>query len=257
MADREPYKWITVKGKHIPVYKNEYGDDVFGNGQDEEPIPNYEDSLDPDEFVKKNLKQLKELYNKAHKEGKDFDTDDEWRRFRTKQELKDIHEIPIEDALSKIRESIPSNVHSGWFRSANSEYKPRLTDSVLANPGTLNAGLNVAYYNYRYQFEWYSEYEQKWKPLEGKDQSKKLSFQQWLNTPQVLYRGDYGQKAIGADVFSAYTPDRRIAEKFLNTSEGGKISEIKIKPIETWGSYQTTAEQEFLVPKHKLKKGGN
>lgn len=32
MADREPYKWITVKGKHIPVYKDEHGQDVFGNG---------------------------------------------------------------------------------------------------------------------------------------------------------------------------------------------------------------------------------
>ena len=31
MADREPYKWITVKGHHVPVYKDEHGDDVFGN----------------------------------------------------------------------------------------------------------------------------------------------------------------------------------------------------------------------------------
>ena len=35
MADREPYKWITVKGKHIPVYKDEHGDDVFGAGREE------------------------------------------------------------------------------------------------------------------------------------------------------------------------------------------------------------------------------
>lgn len=35
MADREPYKWITVKGAHIPVYKDEYGKDVFGNGVEE------------------------------------------------------------------------------------------------------------------------------------------------------------------------------------------------------------------------------
>lgn len=32
--DKEPYKWITVRGKHIPVYKNEYGEDVFGVGSD-------------------------------------------------------------------------------------------------------------------------------------------------------------------------------------------------------------------------------
>lgn len=35
MADKEPYKWITVKGKHIPVYKNEYGEDVFGAGRED------------------------------------------------------------------------------------------------------------------------------------------------------------------------------------------------------------------------------
>ena len=35
MADREPYKWITVKGKHIPVYKDEHGQDVFGNGRED------------------------------------------------------------------------------------------------------------------------------------------------------------------------------------------------------------------------------
>lgn len=34
MADREPYKWITVKGKHIPVYKDEHGQDVFGIGSE-------------------------------------------------------------------------------------------------------------------------------------------------------------------------------------------------------------------------------
>ena len=218
MANREPYKWITVKGKHIPVYKDEHGDDVFGLGQDEEPMPDYEDSLDPEEFLKKNLPKLKELYLKAHAVGNDFDTDEEWRKFRTKQELKDVHEMPIEDALSVVRESIPPNVHEGWFRSANSEYKPRLVAGILANPGTLNAGLNIAYYNYRYQFEWYSDIKQQWIPHEGVDQSKKLSFQQWLKTPQTLFRGDYGQSAIESDVFSAYTPDKRIAEKFLNTA---------------------------------------
>lgn len=35
MADREPYKWITVKGKHIPVYKDEHGQDVFGKGRED------------------------------------------------------------------------------------------------------------------------------------------------------------------------------------------------------------------------------
>ena len=68
-------------------------------------------------------------------------------------------------------------------------------------------------------------------------------------TPITMYRGEYGQKQVASDIFSAYTPDRKIAEKF-----GDKITEIKIRPIDTWGSYQTIAEQEFLVPRHKIKK---
>lgn len=36
MSDKgEPIRWITVKGKHIPVYRDEHGQDVFGNGREE------------------------------------------------------------------------------------------------------------------------------------------------------------------------------------------------------------------------------
>lgn len=35
MAEKEPYRWITVKGKHIPVYKDEHGQDVFGVGSEQ------------------------------------------------------------------------------------------------------------------------------------------------------------------------------------------------------------------------------
>ena len=99
---------------------------------------------------------------------------------------------------------------------------------MLQNPGTLNAALNVAYYNYRYQFERYSEMYGKWIPYDDVDQSKKLSFKDWLNTPQTMYRGDYNQKSVKSDIFSAFTPDKRMAEKFYNESAGGKMTEIQI-----------------------------
>jgi hypothetical protein len=33
MADREPVRWITVKGTHIPIYLDENGKEVFGVGK--------------------------------------------------------------------------------------------------------------------------------------------------------------------------------------------------------------------------------
>lgn len=45
MAERELYKWITIKGAHIPVYKDEHGQDVFGTG--------YEDYKSSEEMAKR------------------------------------------------------------------------------------------------------------------------------------------------------------------------------------------------------------
>lgn len=43
MSDREPVRWITIKGKHLPVYE----DGSIGVGQEEEPKEDndYEKSL--------------------------------------------------------------------------------------------------------------------------------------------------------------------------------------------------------------------
>ena len=66
MADREPYKWVTVKGKHIPVYKDEHGQDVFGKG--------HEDYTSSEEMAKRVVgeddpyfsDQYKQLSNKVY-----------------------------------------------------------------------------------------------------------------------------------------------------------------------------------------------
>lgn len=214
--------------------------------------PHYQDADNLDDFIHKNLPVLKEIYNRDGIEA----VHNQFYDMKTQQELKNVKEIPIEDAVSQIRDAIPNNVHSGWFRSADSEYKPRLVEDILTNKGTLNAGLNMGYHNYRQQFEWYSEFQGKWIPHEGVDQSKKMSFNDWLHTPQKMYRGTYGQKTTDADIFSSYTPNRKVAEGFLNESSGGHLDEITIRPIDTWGSYQTTSEEEFLVPVSELKKRG-
>ena len=72
-----------------------------------------------------------------------------------------------------------------------------------------------------------------------------------------MYRGTSGQQNVRSDVFSAWTPDRRVAENFaygrgsgIGSQHGGepKISSMMIRPIDTWGSLQPTGEQEFMVP---------
>lgn len=148
-----------------------------------------------------------------------------WRDTRISVEVKNLHEVSIEGALEVVRNSIPNGQMHDWFVEADSGVKPALVDSILSNPGTLNAGMNIAYYNYR------------------QSTSSPKSFNKWVNTTQIMYRGERGQGTIKSDIFKSYTPDRSVAQEF-----GGSISSIRIKPKDTLGSYQTTAEQEFLVP---------
>ena len=253
--------WVTTKdGRHINTewFEDSKDRQIAQNEAEakeknsEEEKPKYKDDLDYDKFVEKNLEDLKAQFRK----DRDFEPKDEWRRYRWEQEKKDLHEVDIEKALTTMRDSIPNRIHEGWFRAANSDYKPILVDYVLTNPGTLNAALNIAYHNYRYQFERYSEYQGKWVPYEGVDQSQKLSFKEWLRTPQKLFRGHIGQKTVKSDIFSAYTPDRKIAEKFMGYEGKGKLEELSVRPIDTLGSYQTNAETEYLVPSSVLRKLG-
>lgn len=34
MAEKEPKRWVTVQGKHFPIYEDENGNEVFGVGQE-------------------------------------------------------------------------------------------------------------------------------------------------------------------------------------------------------------------------------
>lgn len=247
MAEREPVRWITVKGKHLPVY----ADGSIGVGQEDAPVEEYKDTFDIEQFgelndgedtqdfIRANLKNPAFMeYGKTH----DFEAIEQLQHtMRFKKALKHgMHEMKIEDAISQVRENIKASHISGWFREANSEYKPRIAEQLLSNPETLNAAYNIAYYNYKYSTD------------------KPLSFKEWLVTPQTMYRGTSGQQNIRSDIFSAWTPDKKVAEDFAygrgNTAtiggHGGTptVHSIKIRPIDTWGSLQTTSEQEFMVP---------
>ncbi len=186
------------------------------------------DNTDFRAFIKENMS------NSAFKQyGRDNSMDavrELWYKKRTLAERKDLHEINIEDAIDKVRSVVPLSVVDGWFREANSGFKPKFMEYVLSNPGTLNAGMNMAYFNYKNSVK------------------NPVSFKKWLNTRQTLYRGDRGQETVGGDVFLSYTPDKKVAQSF-----GSNISKVVITPIQTWGSYQTTAEQEFLIPIYKIR----
>lgn len=156
---------------------------------------------------------------------------DLWLAKRAEVEKENLHEISKEDAISIISDAIPANVRSGWFRSADSDYKPAVAEGLLTAKGGLNAAYNIAYDNYKAAA------------------TNPLPFKKWLNTPQTMYRGDRGQQAVQSDIFTSFTPDKKVAQSF-----GDHITTKKIKPIDTWGSAQTTGEQEFLIPTPKRKK---
>lgn len=196
---------------------------------------------DEDSFIHENLKN-KEFLKFGQEHGMDS-IRQLWYEERRQEEIKNLHEVPVEDAIQTVRDNIKESHLSGWFRSADSGYKPRIAEQMFGNTGVLNASMNMAYYNYKNEMK-----------LDGK---QPLSFQAWLTTPQEVYRGTSGQKLIDADVFTSYTPSKEVAENFafgrggaVGSQHGGepKVSSMTIRPIDTWGQLQTTGELEFLIP---------
>lgn len=202
------------------------------------------------EWITENIKNVPEFKQFGKDNGMEA-VKELWYQKRASEELKGLHELSREDAISVVRENVEAHTITGWFKNGDSEYKPKLVDQIMANPGTLNAGLNIAYQNYK-------------DDMSNKGKTPQ-SFTKWVNTPQTLYRGERGQQDVKGDIFKAYTPDIDVAARFTKTTTGHSsvtakdvdrkmIKEVKIKPIDTWGSYQTTGEQEFLVPIKKTKK---
>ena len=189
---------------------------------------------DMDDFIRANINNPDFKAWGMRKDVHSVDIENLWRELKAKEQLKSVHQIPIEEAVASVRDNVSDSVLSGWFRNADSSYKPALINQVLSND-VLNAGLNIAYYNYR-----------AYMALRNPNETP-LTFNKWLVTPQIMYRGEAGKSAVDSDIFMSYSPDRQIAEQFANYT-GGTLHNISVRPIDTWGSYQTTSEQEFLVP---------
>lgn len=202
-------------------------------GKSDGLISKVQDNTDFNAFVKTNMSNPE--FKQFGRENGMESVRQLWREKRAESELSSVHEISREEAIEQMRDAIPQSIINQWFVEANSGAKPKLVEHILSNKGTLNAGLNIAYANYADEMS-----------ISG---GKPLSFKTWLNTPQTLYRGEYGQGRVQSDIFASYTRDRKVAESF-----GQKVSTVRIRPIDTLGSYQTTGEQEYLIPVKRERK---
>ena len=178
------------------------------------------------EEFKNNIKN-KELIEKM--KDQNIKSLKDMRKYWVEQKTKDftendIKKITKEKAIDIVKNNINNSTLDGWFKNADSSYKEKIETIVLENKELRNAGLNIAYNNY----------------IENTNEN--ISFKDFVNKEITMYRGERGQQTISKDVFKSFTTDKKIAEKF-----GNNISEMKIRPIDTLGSYQTTGENEYLV----------
>ena len=155
--------------------------------------------------------------------------DREWYGSKTEKVTPDSFEL-MDDvkADNVLAEKMPRNVFLGWFREADSNYKPRVIDSIISTPETRTAALSIMYENYRQLVD------------------DTLSFEDFLTTPVKMYRGGHGQKHMKEDIFSAYSFSKSTAQKFAGND--GNVYEAEIRPIDTWGSVTTNKESEIMVP---------
>ena len=138
-------------------------------------------------------------------------------------------EMAMEDAADVIRNKVPENILDGWFRNADSGYKPKLENIALTDKDVRNAALNIMWDNY--------------KQFSGKD----IDFNKFLYSNIPVYRGKNQENYTDDDKVLSFTFERTASESF-----GKHIHETDITPKDTIGSYQTTAEGEVMVRKDYL-----
>jgi hypothetical protein len=155
-----------------------------------------------------------------------------WYKTNLDESSKGAHKINTGEADRIIGENIPDSVLDGWFRQADSSYKPKIEEATIKNKDLRNAALNVAHENYN-----------DYRRAQG---NPPVDFDEWLTTPIKVYRGERGQGHVEDDVFTAYSYDRKVAESF-----GPDVSEREIRPIDTLGGYRLNGEYEIMVPSRK------
>ena len=189
---------------------------------------------DPRQFIHENIKAIK-----AQGIKKPADAIAYWKDACYAKDIKP-HETGVEEAIETIRYNVPSSTLHGWFVEANSTYKGRLEQAALSNDEVRNAGLNIAYENF--------------KSLQRGKSDASISFDQFLDRPITVYRGKASEHFVDGDDILSFSMDRKVAEKFAGAN--GKVVSTEIKPRDTIGSYQTTGEAEILVRRGNIHAAG-
>ena len=197
-------------------------------------------AIDMQDFIRENLDELKAVYEEAEERGGDGGdaVDLEYWKALTEHASGDIYEIDARpgDIKSDFIEIVGDNYLAQWFVQEDPQYKPIIIRNMLSSPEARNMALNMMYVNYK-----------DWLEFEG-DNSKPMSFEEFVTTPIKLYRGGSGKAHKEATTFSAYTMSRKTAEKFLPHDGSGQIYEFEIRPIDTWGGWIRGTEYEVMVP---------
>ena len=242
-------EWITIKGTHVLI--DEQGNVKKGpeslkkvkksEGLSEGLRPKREDyDYDPSngfmDFVHKNVEKTRPIYDEEGMEG----VEDEFFKVRLNDCTKDFKEISDEEIDRILDENVDDRIATLWLRNYEHEVKPKLVYELTQNSDVHNAALNIMFENYK---------------TSKQGEEKPLSFQEFLTTPIKMYRGGSGKEYKKAGAFSSYTFDKDVAERFKNGPTGheapreGVIYEGLIRPIDTYGSLNTSGEAEIFVPR--------
>ena len=183
------------------------------------------DVLDFHGWIRENTDLLQDTFDSG---GMDA-VKQEYYKGLTDQATGELHHIEdAGDAHDAIADAVGDAALDGWFRDANSEYKPRIITRLLSDSKARNAALSVMYDNFR-------------SLTDGQE-----TFEEFLTKPIKMYRGGHGQQHTKADVYLAYSFSREVAEKFAGSD--GRVYEAEIRPIDTWGSVYGNKESEIMVP---------
>lgn len=175
------------------------------------------------EFVRKNVKKLKEIGVTDMEAAGEFYNTVRMGRFTPK-------DVSIEVAVSGITDNIRNSVLEGWFRGGDKNYKIHIFNSILNNDDARNGTLKIMHHVYQ--------------TINNID----IPFNEFINSDIKLYRGG----DMTDDVFTSFTLNKSIAEKFSREYGTDKMTEITVKPIETLGCGQSTMESEVMIPKALL-----
>lgn len=178
----------------------------------------------------------KEAINEAKEQGiRDPKSLKEFWRNRKMQGFtqSDAKELTKEEATDILYAKTDRGVMREWFTNYDSNIKPKIEDAILNDKELRNAGLNLAYHNF--------------KEFDFKGANKDISFDEFLDTPITLYRGKHSKGLIDDDAFVSFTPDLETARHLGD--KGEEIVEITVTPRETFGTYDINGEQEYFVPR--------